>query len=127
VTVTGAGNPMVPDHSMPLPDPEPVVTATATASPAGRNRSSRQLIRGVVAAGLAVLAGVACWWLVGRGVRTDNFPPVLGTQTVTPITRYSGPWLTAAAGAALLAALLLLAAAFDLIRWWRAKAVNSSQ
>jgi hypothetical protein len=75
---------------------------------------------------LATVAGIAAWWLLGRGVRTDDFPPFLDTQSVTPITRYSGPWLTAAAGAALVAALLLLAAVFDLIRFSRARAAQSS-
>jgi hypothetical protein len=78
------------------------------------------------AAVLALIAGVAAWWLVGRGVVTNDFPPFLDSQSVTPITRYSGPWLTAAAVAALLAALLALAAVFDLVRWSRSRTVTSA-
>ena len=92
---------------------------------AGAGAGSRRLIRGVGAAVLAVAVGLAAWWLLGRGVRTDDFPPFLDSQSVTPITRYSGPWLTAAAGAAVLAALLVIAAVFDLVRWSRARKVSS--
>ncbi|MET0864386.1 MAG: hypothetical protein ABWZ98_08610 [Nakamurella sp.] len=87
----------------------------------GAGTGSHLLARGLIALGLTVAAGVACWWLLGRGVSTDDFPPFLDGQTATPITRYSGPWLTAAAGAALLAGLSLLLAVFDLLRWSRAR------
>jgi hypothetical protein len=93
---------------------------------AGSGAGRRRLVRGVVAIVLAAGAGVVAWWLVGRGVHTDDFPAFLETQSVTPITRYSGPWLTAAAGAALAAALLVMAAVFDLVRWSRAGAVPFS-
>ena len=83
-------------------------------------RSPRQLLRAVIAGILAVLAGAVAWLLLRHGVRTDSFPPFLTGSQATPITRYSGPWITAAAGAALLAALLLLSALFDVIRWSRA-------
>jgi len=92
---------------------------------AGAGAGNRRLIRGVGAAVLAVAAGLAAWWLLVRGVSTDDFPPFLDSQSATPITRYSGPWLTAAAGAALVAALLVLAALFDLVRWSRARTVSS--
>jgi hypothetical protein len=85
----------------------------------GRPRGRRDLIRAVLAIVLAVLVGVAAVLLARRGVRTDVFPPFLQGETGTTITRYSGPWLTAAAGAALLATLLLLLAAIDLVRWSR--------
>lgn len=77
------------------------------------------LPRAIAAAVLAVLAAVAAWWLLGRGIVTDVWPAFVDGTDSTPITRYSGPWLTAAALAALLAALLLLAAAVELIRWSR--------
>lgn len=77
------------------------------------------LPRAITAAVLAVLAAVGAWWLLGRGVVTDVWPPFVDGTDSTLITRYSGPWLTAAAGAALLSALLLLAAAVDLLRWSR--------
>ena len=99
------------------------MTAAATAAggepvpePSDRRRD---LIRAVIAAVLAILAGTGAVRLASRGVRTDVFPAFLQGETGTVITRYSGPWLTAAAGAALLAALLLLSAAIDLVRWSR--------
>jgi hypothetical protein len=88
-------------------------------SGAGAGTGSRRLIRCIAAAVLAVVTGVAAWWLFGRGIRTDDFPAFLDSQSVTPITRYSGPWLTAAAGAMLGAVLLLMSAVFDLVRWSR--------
>ena len=80
-------------------------------------RSPRQLVRAAAAGILAVLAGGAAWLLLRHGVRTDAFPPFLASTSSTPITRYSGPWITAAAGAALVAALLLLSALVDVVRW----------
>jgi hypothetical protein len=77
------------------------------------------LFRAVVFMVLAVVAGVAGWFLLQRGISSDNFPPFLADQQYTTITKYSGSWLTAAAGAALLAGLLLLAGAIDLTRWLR--------
>jgi hypothetical protein len=65
---------------------------------------------------LAVLAAVAAWFLLRHGIRTDDFPPFIAGQQATPITRYSGPWLTAAAAMALLAALFLLFAVVDMVR-----------
>ena len=65
---------------------------------------------------LAVLAAIAAWFLLRHGIRTDDFPPFIDGQQATPITRYSGPWLTAAAGMALVAARLLVYAAVDLLR-----------
>jgi hypothetical protein len=93
---------------------------------AGSQVGGRRLLRAVAAAVSAFTAGALAWWLLGRGVATDDFPAFLDSQSVTPITRYSGPWLTAAAGAALLAALLVLAAVFDLVRWSRARTVRGA-
>ncbi len=70
---------------------------------------------------LAVLAAVAAWFLLRQGIRTDDFPPFIDGRQSTPITRYSGPWLTAASAMALIAALFLLFAVIDLVRWSRAK------
>ena len=66
--------------------------------------------RAIAAAVLAVLCGIGAWLLLQHGISTDAFPPFIEGTESTPITKYSGPWLTAAAGAGLLAALLLLAA-----------------
>lgn len=90
-----------------------------------RVRSRTLLIRSSVGAVLALLTAAAGWLLLQHGIRTDYFPPFLEATESTPITRYSGPWLTAAAAAALVAALLLMFAARDLIRWSRAKQADA--
>lgn len=75
-----------------------------------------RLPRAIAAAALAVLCGIGAWVLLQHGISTDAFPPFIDGAESTSITRYSGPWLTAAAGAGLLAALLLLAAVVELLR-----------
>ncbi len=75
--------------------------------------------RAVAACVLAVLCAVGAWLLVQGAVHTDIFPPFVAGTSSTSIKRYSGPFLTAAAGAALLAALLLVAAVTDLRRHGR--------
>jgi len=72
----------------------------------------------------AVLAAIGAWLLLRNGIRTDAYPAFLPGTESTGITRYSGPWLTAAAGVALVAALLLLSAGLDLLRWIRTGAVT---
>jgi hypothetical protein len=130
VTATGAGagsnlaaaGPISPTAA------DAAVTAEADAGPPASGervgdavvRSPRRLLRAVVCGILAVLAGVAAWLLLQHGIRTDAFPPFLAATSSTPITRYSGPWITAAAAAGLLAGLVLLFALFDAIRWSRA-------
>ena len=74
------------------------------------------LIKPIVLMLLAVLSGVAGWLAVQRGITSDDFPPFLADQQYTAITKYSGPWLTAAAGFALVAGLLMLAAVVVLTR-----------
>lgn len=78
----------------------------------------------VLTVGYAVVA-VACaagaWWLARRGVATDLWPPFVQGTDDTTITRYSGAWLTAAAGAALVAALLLVTVVRRLLRTRRAR------
>ena len=76
----------------------------------------RRLFRAVIAMVLAVVTAVAAWMFLRHGIRTDEFPPFIDGQQSTPITRYSGPWLTAAAAMALVAALFLLFAVVDLVR-----------
>ena len=100
-------------------DPASVEGATGVSAGDVTSHSPRLMFRGIIAGILAVLAGGGAWLLLRHGVRTDAFPPFLTDTDATPITRYSGPWITAAAGAALLAALLLLSAVLDLIRWSR--------
>lgn len=92
-------------------------------STAGAVRTARSrrvlLVRWVSCGVAALLAAVSSWLLLRNGIRTDAYPAFLpGTET-TEITRYFGPWLTAAAGVALVGALLLLSAVFDLVRWYR--------
>ena len=65
---------------------------------------------------MAVLSGLTAIFLLRHGVRTDAFPPFIDGEQATQITRYSGPWLTAAAGMAVVAALFLLFAVVDLRR-----------
>ncbi len=91
--------------------------SAGASAPATDGSPSRRLVRSIAAAVAAVLAGVAAVLLVRNGIRTNTFPPFLDGTSSTTITRYSGPWLTAGAGAALLAALLLLSAVLDLRRW----------
>lgn len=129
MTATGAAA-----GSNPVPAGPDVVTA-ADGSPPGSTPAERTIappfgksirgtprlmLRGIISALLAVLAGAAAWLLLRHGIRTDDFPPFLADTPSTPITRYSGPWITAAAGAALVAALLLMSAVLDAVRWSRA-------
>lgn len=72
------------------------------------SRPGRRTI--VVGAGLVVLFLAAAWFAVRQGIVTDTWPAFLPGTDSTTITRYSGPWLTAAAAAVLgagLSALLL--------------------
>lgn len=96
------------------------LTGAATGEPSGAGStkvsspSRRRLTLAVgYAAGAVVAAGLA-WWLAVHGVATDSWPAFAPGSDSTAITRYSGAWLTAAAGAALVAALLLVAA----VRQW---------
>jgi hypothetical protein len=134
VTATGAeaGNDLVPAG--------PVVPSAVRPDDVGRDdvaqndvhpaapvprlevRHRKTVIRAGLAGLVAVIVGYGSWLMLRRAVNTNDFPPYLSGTSVTPITRYSGPWLTAAAGAALVAALLLLFAAVDLIRWSRSAA-----
>jgi len=103
---------------------------STAAAGAGRDpvptRPRSRLIRAVLAVPLALLAAAAAWLLARQGIRTDEFPPFIAGAASTTITRYSGPWLTAAAGAALLSALLALSAVVDLIRWSRPVGARAS-
>ncbi len=91
--------------------------AAADAEAVADHSPSRWLIRSIAAVVAGAVAAAAAVLLGRNGIRTDTFPPFLDGTSSTTITRYSGPWLTAAAGAALLAALLLLSAVRDLRRW----------
>jgi len=129
VTATGAE---AGSNLVPAAPASPTAADTVRATEAGQaestpgeraddigHRSRRTLLRAVGAVVLAVLAAAVAWLLLRHGIRTDAFPPFLSGAPSTPITRYSGPWITAAAGVALLAALLLLLASIDVIRWSR--------
>ena len=70
----------------------------------------------VVAAAAAL---VGSWFLLRSGIHVDTFPPFLAAAGPASVTRYSGPWITAAAAAALAAGLLLLLGAVDLVRYRR--------
>lgn len=79
--------------------------------------TTRRQLRGMLAL-LGALAALAAAWLllVRGGIRVDDFPPLLPDSSATPITRYCGPWITAAAGVVLIAGLLALLGAADLLR-----------
>lgn len=100
----------------------PVDTASEPTDPAGSTTgpgSTAVPARAILAMVAALPALIGSWWLAAHAVRTDAYPPFLAGAESTPITRYSGPWLTAAAGALLVAMLLLLLAVVDLVRWFR--------
>jgi len=66
-----------------------------------------------------VLALIGSWFLLRSGVQVDTWPAFLTGADSTSITRYSGPWITAAAAALLVAGLLLLLGTVDLVRYRR--------
>ncbi len=63
----------------------------------------------LIGAVAAVVGAVAMWQ---RSMHDSDFGPYLG-KTLTPVTRYSGPWIVGAAGLALVAGLLVVAAVTD--------------
>lgn len=81
-------------------------------APGGRRSRLRPV---VVAAVLAVLFLAAAWIAARRGIVTDTWPAFLPGTDSTSITRYSGPWLTAAAAAVLGAGLSIMALVRGLI------------
>ncbi len=92
--------------------------AVANESTAGRAGSA---LRAGVALLASIASAVSALLLIRNGISTDDFPPFLAGATETSITRYSGPWITAGAGAALLAVLFLLFAVVDIVRWSRSR------
>ncbi|MGS0687590.1 hypothetical protein ACVBEQ_20935 [Nakamurella sp. GG22] len=96
------------------------VGAEAVATEDGSGRAGSALRAGVAFVA-SIASAVSALLLVRNGIRTDEFPPFLPGTTETPITRYSGPWITAGAGAALLAVLFLLFAVADIVRWSRSR------
>ncbi len=73
---------------------------------AGRSARTRVVVSLVV----AVVLLVAAAWCLREGVATDTWPAFLPDTDSTQITRYEGPWLTAAAVALLGAGLAVMAA-----------------
>jgi len=69
----------------------------------------RRPARTVAAGALAVLLLVVAAYCLRRGIVTDTWPPFLPGADSTTITRYQGPWLTAAAVALLGAGLSIMA------------------
>lgn len=108
--------------------PQPVVDLPMSPAAAGRaagDMLTALLIRSIVAGAAAVLLLVGAVLLFDHGVRPDHFPSyVSGTPTV--ITRYSGPWIGAAAGLALLSALAFTSCGIDLFRWARLRRAERS-
>jgi hypothetical protein len=100
-----------PDAAVDLPTgPDLPVDATARRGP----------LPIVVPAVLVVLFLAAAWFAARRGVITDTWPAFLPGTDSTSITRYSGPWLTAAAAAVLGAGVSVLA----LVRGLTARAAD---
>ncbi len=119
MTATGAGadNGLLPARPL-----DPAVAAAAQADTDGRAGAAGSLVRAVIAVVACIVSAVVAVLLVRHGIRTDEFPPFLPGTSETPITRYSGPWITAGAGAALLAVLFLLFTVVDVVRWSRSRA-----
>jgi hypothetical protein len=90
----------------------PEAPATAAEARAGRPSAWRPSLL----AALAVVAAVAAWLLVQRGITLVEYPPFLPDGPPTQITRYSGPWLTAAGAAGLVAAVLLVLGTADVLK-----------
>jgi hypothetical protein len=122
VTATGAGaeNGLLPARPL-----DPAGPAAAEALSEGEAGAAGSLLRAGVCVVACVLAAVVSVLLVRHGIRTDEFPPFLPGTSGTPITRYSGPWITAGAGAALLAVLFLLFAVVNVVRWSRSRSGGS--
>ena len=95
--------------------------ATEAGATEGTARRAGSALRAGVALVASIASAVSALLLVRNGIRSDEFPPFLPGTTETPITRYSGPWITAGAGAALLAVLFLLFAVVDIVRWSRSR------
>lgn len=104
------------------------LVVTAPAAPAtGRSAvpGGRWLTAGYALA--AVLCAGAAWWLARHGVATDVWPSFAPQDPDgTSITRYSGAWLTAAAGAALAAALLVVTVVRRIVRERAPRAVAAA-
>ncbi|HEY7815615.1 MAG TPA: hypothetical protein VIC62_20390 [Nakamurella sp.] len=87
-----------------LPEASPAVAITdAPASPP--RRRARIVVAGVLALLFLGLAALC----VRRGIVTDTWPAFLPATDSTSITRYQGPWLSAAAVALLGAGLSIMA------------------
>ncbi len=91
------------------PDGPPGVTELDPGA-SGSVPSRPTTTRAVVAVVLAVLFLAATVVLTRRGIVTDTWPPFLPGADSTSITRYRGPWLTAAAAALLGAGLSVMSA-----------------
>ncbi len=119
----GRPEPAVPESERWRVDTAPQAAVDLPMSDAEADRAARDvstvlLIRTLVAGAAAALLLVAAVLLFDHGVRTDLFPSFVSGIT-TSITRYSGPWIGAAAGLALLAGLALTSCTVDLFRWAR--------
>ncbi len=102
----GSGGPLPGAIAAAPADGTTQVGAETGTDAAGPVRGLGQII---VAGALALLFLAAAWFAVRRGIVTDTWPAFLPGTDSTAITRYSGPWLTAAAAAVLGAALCVLA------------------
>lgn len=102
------------EQTVPTGPTGPAVQAWPSAADA-----KRWLLRAALAIAVAVLALIGSGFLMRTGVKVDTWPSFLPDAGSTSITRYSGPWISAAAAALLLAGLLLLLGSVDLVRYRR--------
>jgi hypothetical protein len=110
---------MATPTALTAPTAPTAVTVVNAPTATARAGSRRRLVRGALAVLAAVLALLGSWALLRTGVQVDAWPSFLPDADSTSITRYSGPWITAAAAAALVAGLLLLMGTTDLVRYRR--------
>lgn len=87
-----------------LPEASPAVAVTDAPASAPR-RPARIVVAGMLA---LLFLGLAAY-CVRRGIVTDTWPAFLPATDSTPIARYQGPWLSAAAVALLGAGLSIMA------------------
>lgn len=67
-------------------------------------------VLGLLGAAVAFVGGVLMW---RHSMRDSNFGPFFADPAMTPVTRYSAPWIVGAAGLMLVAGLLVVAALSD--------------
>lgn len=91
---------------------QPETSSADAGADAELDRAARTRLVVSLVAAVVLLAAAA--WCTRRGIVTDTWPAFLPDTDSTQITRYEGPWLTAAAVALLGAGLAVMAAVRNL-------------